>query len=56
MPIVAYHLLCINALYKQNQMDNMMIGVARPYKQKRSNFQKKVNFVDCSDSSDSDDD
>ena len=23
---------------------------------KRSNFQKKVNFVDCSDSSDSDDD
>ena len=37
-------------------MANRMIGEARPYEQKRNNFQKKVNFVDCSDSSDSDDD
>ena len=33
-----------------------MTWEARLYEQKRSNFQKKVNFVDCSDSSDSDDD
>ena len=33
-----------------------MTGEARPYEQKRSNFQKKVNFVDYSDSSNSDDD
>jgi hypothetical protein len=39
-----------------SQMAHRMIGEARPYEQKRSNFQKKVNFVDCSDSSDSDDD
>ena len=37
-------------------MANRMTGEARPYEQKRSNFQKKVNFVDCSDTSDSDDD
>ena len=37
-------------------MANMMTGEATPYEQRRSNFQKKVNFVDCSDSSDSDDD
>ena len=37
-------------------MANKMTGEARPYEQKRSNFQKKVNFVDCSDASDSDDD
>ena len=37
-------------------MANRMTGEARPYEQKRGNFQKKVNFVDCSDSSDSDDD
>ena len=29
-------------------MANRMTGEARPYEQKRSNFQKKVNFVDCS--------
>ena len=39
-----------------SQMAHRMTGEARPYEQKRSNFQKKVNFVDCSDSSDSDDD
>ena len=33
-----------------------MIGEIRPYEQKRNNFQKKVNFADCSDSSDSNDD
>ena len=37
-------------------MANRMTEEARPYEQKRSNFQKKVNFVDCSDSSDSDED
>ena len=37
-------------------MANRMTGEARPYEQKRSNFQKKVNFVDCSDTYDSDDD
>ena len=37
-------------------MANRLTGEARPYEQKRSNFQKKVNFVDYSDSSDSDDD
>jgi len=37
-------------------MANRMTGEARPYEQKRSNFQKKVNFIDCSDTSDSDDD
>ena len=39
-----------------SKMANMMTEEARPYEQKRSNFQKKVNFVDCSHSSDSDDD
>jgi hypothetical protein len=42
--------------YSISQMANRMTGEARPYEQKRSNFQKKVNFVDCSDTSDSDDD
>jgi len=42
--------------YSISQMAHRMIGEARPYEQKRSNFQKKVNFVDYSDSSDSDDD
>ena len=42
--------------YSISQMVNRMTGEARPYEQKRSNFQKKVNFVDCSDTSDSDDD
>ena len=37
-----------------SQMAHRMIGEVRPYEQKRNNFQKKVNFVDCSDSSDSD--
>ena len=42
--------------YNISQMANRMTREARPYEQKRSNFQKKVNFVDCSDTSDSDDD
>ena len=42
--------------YSISQMVHRITGEARPYEQKRSNFQKKVNFVDCSDSSDSDDD
>ena len=42
--------------YNISQMANRMTGEARPHEQKRSNFQKKVNFVDCSDTSDSDDD
>ena len=42
--------------YSISQMANRMTGEARPYEQKRGNFQKKVNFVDCSDTSDSDDD
>ena len=42
--------------YSISQMANMMTGEARPYEQKRSNFQKRVNFIDCSDASDSDDD
>ena len=37
-------------------MANRMTGEARPYEQKRSNIHKKVNFVDCSDSSYLDDD
>ena len=37
-------------------MAHRMTGEVKPYEQKRSNFQKKVNFVDCPDSSDSDDD
>ena len=35
-------------------MAHWMSGEVRPYEQKRNNFQKKVNFADCSDSSDSD--
>ena len=42
--------------YSISQMANRMTGEVRPYEQKRSNFQKKVNFVVCSDTSDSDDD
>ena len=37
-------------------MAHRMTGEVKPYEQKRSNFQKKVNFVDYSDASDSDDD
>ena len=37
-----------------SQMAHWMSGEVRPYEQKRNNFQKKVNFADCSDSSDSD--
>jgi hypothetical protein len=37
-------------------MAHRMTGEIRSYEQKRSNFQKKVNFADCSDSFDSDDD
>ena len=37
-------------------MANRMTGEARLYEQKRSNFRKKVNFVDYSDTSDSNDD
>ena len=37
-------------------MAHRMTGEIKSYEQKRSNFQKKVNFVDCSDTSDSDDD
>ena len=37
-------------------MANRMTGEARPYEQKRGNFQKNVDFVDSSDDSDSDDD
>jgi hypothetical protein len=37
-------------------MAHKMTGEVKSYKQKRSNFQKKVNFADYSDSSDSDDD
>ena len=40
--------------YSISQMANRMTREARPYEQKRSNLQKKVNFVDCSDASDSD--
>ena len=39
-----------------SQMAHRMTWEARLYEQKRSNFQKKVNFVNCSDSSDSEDD
>ena len=41
--------------YSISQMAHRMTGEIKPYEQKRSNFQKKVNFVDCSDSSNSDD-
>jgi len=39
-----------------SQMAHRMTGEIRPYKQRRSNFQKKVNFTDCSDFGDSDGD
>jgi len=39
-----------------SQMAHKMTGEIRSYEQKRSNFQKKVNFADCSDSFNSDDD
>ena len=39
-----------------SEMAHRMMGETKPYEQKRNNFQKKVNFVDCSDTSDSDDD
>ena len=39
-----------------SQMAHGMTGEIKSYEQKRSNFQKKVNFADYSDSSDSDDD
>ena len=42
--------------YSISQMANRMTEEARPYEQKRSNFQKKVNFIYCSDSSNSDND
>jgi hypothetical protein len=32
-----------------------MSGEIRPYEQKRNNFQKKVNYAECSDNSDFDD-
>ena len=35
-----------------SQMAHRMTGEIRSYEQKRSNFQKKVNFADCSDSDD----
>ena len=42
--------------YSISQMAHRMTGEIKSYEQKRSNFQKKVNFVYCSDASDSDDD
>ena len=39
-----------------SQMAHRMTGEIKSYEQKRSNFQKKVNFADYSDSSNSDDD
>ena len=42
--------------YSISQMAQRLTGEVKPYEQKRSNFQKKVNLVDCSDPSDSDDD
>jgi len=42
--------------YNISQMANRMTGEVKSYEQKRSKFQKKVNVVDCSDTSDSDDD
>ena len=42
--------------YSISQMAHRMTGEIKPYEQKRSNIQKKVNFVDWSDASDSDDD
>ena len=35
-----------------SQMAHQMTGENRPYEQKRNNFQKKVNYVECSDSDD----
>ena len=42
--------------YSISQIAHRITVEIKPYEQKRSNFQKKVSFVDCSDSSDSDDD
>ena len=42
--------------YNISQKAHRITGEVKPYEQKRNNFQKKVNFVDCSDASDSDDD
>ena len=42
--------------YSISQMAHRMTGEIKSYEQKRSNFQKKVNFIDCSDTFDSDDD
>ena len=42
--------------YNISQMAHRITGEVKPYEQKRSNFQKKVNFADCLDASDSDDD
>ena len=42
--------------YSISQMAHRMTGEVKPYEQKRGNFQKNVDFVDCSDDSDSDDD
>ena len=39
-----------------SQMAHRMTREVKPYEQKRGKFQKKVNVVDCSDTSDSDDD
>ena len=36
-------------------MAHRLTGEIRPFEQKRNNFQKKINFVDCSNSFDSDD-
>ena len=33
--------------YSISQMAHRMTGEIKPYEQKRGNFQKKVNFVDC---------
>ena len=38
-----------------SQMAHRMSGEIRPYEPKRNNFQKKVNYADCSDCSNSDD-
>jgi hypothetical protein len=33
-----------------SHMAHRMTGEIRPYEEKRSNFQKKVNYAECSDS------
>ena len=42
--------------YSISQMANRMTEEAKSYEQKRNNYQKKVTFVNCSDTSDLDDD